>query len=213
MTTPIDYKTTTRESYNEHAKQFAVFAKGFRGKLEEWIESFVKEVKNGDQILDVGCGAGRDAQFFIKQGLHVTGIDNSEKLIEITKDKVPGGAFFVMDFEELPLPKNSFEGIWANASLVHLPKENILPVLKRLGTVLKPGGVFFSTWRVGKGEKFTVEKRGKAELKRYYAYYQPEELASLLQKAGFTDITNDFDEIESGKWILMIAHKSDAENA
>ncbi|MBI4080596.1 MAG: class I SAM-dependent methyltransferase [Candidatus Levybacteria bacterium] len=207
MTAVQDYKEITKQSYDEHAEEFASFAAAFRGKLKQWIASFADQLKANDQVLDVGCGAGRDAHYFIEHGLHVTGIDNSEKLIDLAKIKVPDGAFFVMDFEELPLPKESFEGVWASASLVHVPRENLLPILKRIHALLKPGGVFFSSWRVGKGEKFTVEKRGNAELKRYYTYYDPEELIDLMKKADFIEVTHELDEIETGMWVGVFAHK------
>lgn len=206
MTTE-NYKSVTKQSYNEHAKDFAAFSKTFRGKLEVWIEEFTQKLKKGDQVLDLGCGSGRDAGYFIKHGLSVTGVDNSSGLIEIAKSKVPEAAFFIMDFESLAMPSEGFSGVWANASLVHAPKENILPVLKQLYQVLKPGGVFYSTWRVGSVEKFTTEKRGKAEFKRFYAYYTLDELVDLIQKAEFIDVSYDLDEIETGKWVLVKAQK------
>lgn len=207
MSIKDDYKTVTRQSYEDSAKEFASFAKTFRGKLESWIEEFSKQIKKGEQVLDVGSGSGRDAKYFVKHNLSVTGVDISPALVEIAKSKVPEGAFFVMDFENLAMPSEGFAGVWANASLLHLPKENLPPVLKRLHQVLVPEGVFFSTWRVGNAEKFTNEKRGKASLKRFYAYYQPEDIVALLEKAGFKDVEFDLDEIETGKWVLVTARK------
>lgn len=209
MTTTEDYKLVTKKSYDDNADQFASFAKVFRGKLENWIGEFADQINKEDQILDVGCGAGRDAEFLIKHNLKVTGIDNSTSLIEIAKSKVPKAAFFVMDFEEMAMPNNGFGGIWANASLVHVPKENVLPVLKNLYELLKEDGVFYSTWRVGNEEKFTNEKRGEGKLRRFYAYYQPEDLVSLVQKAGFKEVSFELDEIETGKWVLIKARKAD----
>lgn len=103
-----------------------------------------------------------------------------------------------MDFENLSLPKNSFDGIWASASLLHVPRKNLLRVLKEINLVLKKDGLFFSLFRVGEGEKLTQEKRGNAILERFYAYYKPDEIETLLKKARFKNITWELDAIVSG---------------
>ena len=208
MKSPVsDWKQITRDSYNEHASDFASFSSTYRGKMQTWTEEFAHLFSKGAEILDIGCGAGRDAAFFIEKGLSVTGVDFSEKLIEIIKNRLPTGKFFVMDFEELSFPENNCDGIWANASLYHIPKENLLRVFQKIYAVLKNDGTFFSTFRVGKGEKMTQEKRGNAMLERYAAYYMPEDIQHLLQKAGFGEIEFEIDHIETGNWMRFLARK------
>lgn len=175
-------KEITKNSYDKHAKEFASFTTIFRGKLEKWINYYSDQFPKGSLVLDIGCGAGRDAFYLSSKGFSITGIDFSEKLIEIAKKKVPNGKFFVMDFENLSFPENSFDGVWASASLLHIPKERLLETLKRISLVLKKNGLFFSLFRVGEGEKLTKEKRGDAVLERFYAYYKPEEIEALLKK-------------------------------
>jgi len=60
---------------------------------------------------------------------------------------------------------------------------------------------------VGAGEKFTEEKRGDAVLKRFAAYYQPQELEDLLSKVGFNNITSELDLIDTGSWVGLFAKK------
>ena len=132
-----NWKEITRSSYDNNAKEFATFTTVFRGKLRKWIDYFAMQLPKGSLVFDVGCGAGRDASYLVNKGLSITGIDFSEKLIEIAKKKVKSGKFLVMDFEKLSFPKNSFDGIWASASLYHIPRENLLNVLKKLNLVLK----------------------------------------------------------------------------
>ena len=108
---PKNWKETTRNSYNEHAEQFATFANTYRGKMQKWIEEFSQKFPKNSSILDVGCGAGRDALFFTGKRLLITGIDFSEELVKIVKNKVPAGKFFVMDFENISFPQNSFDGV------------------------------------------------------------------------------------------------------
>ena len=158
-------------------------------------------------ILDVGCGAGRDAKFFLDCGLQVIGIDLSEKLIEIAKKNISNARFYVMDFERLVFPKEKFDGVWASASLVHLPKERLQHVIGEIHQILRKDGLFFSSFRVGAGERFTEERRGKAILKRFYSYYKPEEVRQALMKAEFTIQDEEPDSINSGDWIFFLARK------
>lgn len=202
-----DWKEVTQKSYDIHAEEFASFTTVFRGRLQKWIDYFSGQLPKDSVVLDVGCGAGRDASYFISKDFSVTGIDFSEKLIDIARKKVPKGKFLVMDFEELEFTENSFDGAWASASLLHMPKERLLSVLIKINSVLKKGGLFFSLYRVGKGEKFTKEKRGNAFLERFYAYYKPDEIRSLLKKAGFKGITSELDVIETGDWVGFFARK------
>lgn len=201
------WKEITKSSYDKNAKEFTTFTTIFRGKLKKWIDFFITQFPKGSSILDVGCGAGRDALYLTNKGLSVTGIDFSERLVEIAKKKVKSGKFLVMDFEKLSFPKNSFDGIWASASLYHVPRENLLGVLNKLNLVLKNGGLFFSLYRIGEGERFTKEKRGNAVLERFCAYYQPQEIDNLLNKAGFNNIKSELDLIETGDWVGVFARK------
>ena len=145
--------------------------------------------------------------YFVGKGLSIIGIDFSGRLIQIAKKKVTNGKFYVMDFENLSFPESSFDGIWACASLYHLPKENLPRVLKKINLVLKKEGLFFSLFRFGEGERFTKEKRGSAILERFGAYYYPRELEILLVKAGFHNIKFELDSMDTGEWIGFFARK------
>ncbi len=202
-----NWKEITLNSYDEHAEEFASFSTIFRGRLKKWIDYFSNNLPKGSLVLDVGCGAGRDASYLIGKGLSVTGIDFPKRLVEIARKKVPNGKFLVMDFEKLDFPQNHFDGIWASASLYHIPRRNLLEALKKLNFVLKKNGLFFCLFRAGEGERFTEERRGKAVLKRFAAYYNPEELEILLSKAGFKKIISELDFIETGDWVGLFGRK------
>lgn len=207
-----DWKQITKSNYDLHANEFASFSKIYRGKMQKWIGEFTQEFKKGAEILDVGCGAGRDAMYLSSKGLEVTGIDYSNKLIDIAKKKVPGVKFIVMDFEDLKFSTNSFDGVWANACLYHLPKKNLPKVLDSIHKILKEEGLFFIDLRAGEGEKFTNENRGNAMLRRYGSYYNPKEAEDMLHEAGFKSVAYELDSIEAGPkiivdWIAFFARK------
>ncbi len=208
MTKVLDeWKKVTLQNYNIYAKDFDTFATTYRGKLKNWVEDFANQFKKGARILDVGCGSGRDALFLSQKGLTITGIDFSKELIQIAREKVPQATFLVMDFEKLTFSNNSFDGIWANASLLHMPRKKLLPVLKKLYKILVAGGYVFMQFRVGEGEKFTLERRGNAMLKRFYAYYSCDELKNMLKQAGFRKLQYELDTIISGDWVGLFAEK------
>lgn len=202
-----DSKRVTKESYNQHAQAFDVYTKIYRGKLKRWIDEFARQCKKGGLVLDVGCGSGRDARYLSDKGFRIVGVDFSEKLIEIAKGKVPNVQFTVMDFEEMQFLEKHFAGIWANASLFHISKERLLPVLKKLRSYLIDKGLLFVNFRIGEGERMTQESRGEVALDRFYAFYKPRELEVMLRKAGFHDLKQEMDRIETGSWVSFFARR------
>src|ERR1035441_8160251 len=85
----------------------------------EGLEKFTSLFKSGASILDVGCGSGVKAEILQKKGLKVTGIDFSEKMLEIARRRVPNGNFQLVDLYELSRFNEKFDGIFAQAILLH----------------------------------------------------------------------------------------------
>src|SRR5258706_10762297 len=86
-----------------------------------WIEGtdkFISLLKQGDSVLDVGCGGGTKTKYLIGKGLKVLGIDFSENLIEIAKREVPQGTFLVMDINNVDMMQENFNGIFMQAVLL-----------------------------------------------------------------------------------------------
>jgi len=138
----------------------------------------------GDNILDVGCGGGRDSKFFVRKGLKVTGIDVSSVLIKLAKKEVPGALFKCLDLLKINFPVNTFDGIWAQAVLFHLKRKDVPKALKKFYKVLKKGGVLHLVVKEGKGEAFVKDKLSY-ELERFYTFFQKNEIKALLKKQGF----------------------------
>jgi ubiquinone/menaquinone biosynthesis C-methylase UbiE len=197
----MDWKKITKQSYNEHAGDFAVHAKVFGGRLKGWLDRFIKELKPGSRILDLGCGSGRDAKYLIEHGFEVVGIDFSEELLKIARKNAPRAEFHVMDFEDLQFENETFDAVTAGASIIHLPKENLKDVLRKIHKVLKPGGLFFGTFRVGEGERYSIERRGNADLERFYSYFKPSELKKLFEDLSFNKISID----QNDAWMALYA--------
>ena len=147
-------------------------------------EKFISLIKPGGHILDAGCGPGRDADYFAQKKFTVTGVDLSEKLLNLARRRTKEATFIQQDLRSLQFPDNSFDGIWACASLLHLRRTEVPGVLRRFRDVLKSSGTLFVLLKEGSGEA-DVQDRLSPELSRHFVYYKPPELKSLLTDAGF----------------------------
>lgn len=178
---------------DDHIKKtiavYDTMADAYAKKLNDYAplperEKFVTLLSSHAHILDVGCGPGRDAEFYVAKGFSVTGVDFSKKLLEIARRRVPHATFYKQDFRSLRFPKQSFDGVWACASLLHLKRHEVPMVLNKFFQLLKSGGVLFIMVKEGKGEADVAEELS-SYLSRHFTYFQREELKRLLENTGF----------------------------
>ncbi len=144
-------------------------------------------IQKKPKVLDIGTGAGFDAKYLSDHNCEVISIDLSEEFLKIAKEIAPKVQFIKMDARGLNFEDNSFDGIWASASLLHLPKNEILSVLKKIYSILNDDGIFFIGMKKGEGEKF-VENSSKGVLKndiRYYSFFSKDELEKYLRERNF----------------------------
>nr|QQZ51908.1 class I SAM-dependent methyltransferase [Phenylobacterium glaciei] len=113
------------------------------------LTAFLAALPAGAHILDLGCGGGQDSQVMLAQGFEVTPIDGSAGLARIASDRL-GRPVRVQLFEDLE-DEAVFDGIWANASLLHVPTVGLPRALSRVRRALKPGGLFHATYKAGDG--------------------------------------------------------------
>lgn len=131
-------------------------------------------------ILDFGCGPGRDLKRFVELGHRPIGLDGTARFVEMAKAD-SAVEVWQQDFLALNLPAARFDGIFANAVLFHIPSQALPRVLSQLHATLKPGGVLFSSNPHGDN----VEGWNQG---RYGAYYNLETWQSYLIAAGFTEL-------------------------
>lgn len=183
------YKTETVRSYNKHA---AEFSKKFKNLMDlerrDEFRRFV-ELVPGKRVLDLGCGSGDHAAYFMKSGFDVTAIDNSKSMIRIAKQN--GVHAILMDIEKLKFQDQSFNGIWSVTSLIHIPKSNLPRVIKKLHRILAPSGVLFVCAKMGDGEGFISDEN--SDTKRFFSFWKRNDL--MLFNEGFDLI--DYAEIST----------------
>ncbi|MFP4523174.1 MAG: class I SAM-dependent methyltransferase [Candidatus Nanoarchaeia archaeon] len=166
-----------KKAYSQIAKAYHENTKNLSMKWQQ--EIFSQMLGNQGSILDLMCGTGRDAKYFSQQGFDVTGVDNVKEMVSIAKQYAPKAEFITQDVLELKLAKE-FDGVWCNAGIFMLPKFKNEEFLEIAHQHLKPQGILYLSFKVGKYEYFFQDKR--YEVKRFEAHYQPEEIKELTKE-------------------------------
>lgn len=141
------------------------------------LQSFINSIVLGGKVLDLGCGPGNSSAMMQSAGLNVYASDASQKMVDIAKSKFNVNAIKA-EFRDLS-EVNLYDGVWANFSLLHAPRSEMLSNLKKIHNSMKKKGYLHVGLKIGTGNK-------RDALGRKYTYYQPKELKSLLISAGFT---------------------------
>jgi SAM-dependent methyltransferase len=135
-------------------------------------------------VLDFGCGPGRDLHTFTALGHHAVGLEGSPTLAEMARAH-SGCEVLEQSFLALDLPDAHFDGVFANASLFHVPRRALPGVLRQLWATLKPGGVLFSSNPRGDGQEGW---RGE----RYGVHHRWPEWRAAVEGAGFAYLEHYF---------------------
>ena len=184
--------------YNIHADDF--YAGSVDADMSEWRNRFIKYLPDGGRVLDAGCGSGRDSKAFIMQGYSVVAIDASGEMC-LRASELLGQEVWQMRFDEMSFD-DEFDGVWACASLLHVPISEMADVLKKIKHGLRPEGIFYASFKYGEGE--TVKDV------RSFTNYTLESVCELLKGAGFRVLECDISyDVRPGreeeKWVNVIA--------
>ncbi len=170
----------TLDHYNQRAEDFW---EGTRDHdVVQNIEALLQHIQAAPPftLLDFGCGPGRDLKALAGRGHVAVGLDGALRFVEMAREYT-GCKVWHQDFLKLDLPDRYFDGIFANASLFHVPSRELARVLLELRASLKPDGVLFSSNPRGNDEEGW--NRG-----RYGAYHTLETWRGFLTAAGFAEL-------------------------
>lgn len=164
----------TLRFYDTNAELYAEQTRGI--DLAHLYKPFLSTLPIGGRILDVGCGAGRDLKHFVEEGFEAVGVDPSDKLSAIASE-FSGCQVLVSSVQNLSF-NQEFDGAWACASLIHLPRRHLPSALGKIFRSLRPQGVLFISMQIGSGEIVTEDGR-------FVARYNSEELSAAIEQARF----------------------------
>jgi SAM-dependent methyltransferase len=202
----ITLSRRTLAHYETHAEEFW---DGTRGHdVSQNYAALLESIPSPPplQILDFGCGPGRDLAYFRSAGHVAVGLDGCRAFCEMAR-RHSECEVLEQDFLALDLPKGRFDGIFANASLFHVPSADLPRVLAELRDALKPGGVLFSSNPRGNNEEGW---RGE----RYGAYWDLERWRALVAAArGFEEVLHYYRPAgkprEQQPWLATVFRKTE----
>lgn len=192
---------------NWEIAEVAAIREHFLGCLSNPPEGYRKP-SGGLVVLDAGCGPGRDLAAFRQAGCRVVGIDLSAGMLAEARRRVPGAILAQMDLRTLAFAEESFDGIWAMASLLHVPKDEATGVLVDFRRLVRPGGLLLLALKAGAGD-VELQDADHADAWRYFVYYQPAEVIAALQAAGWDVLqTEQRGQDRSGRpWLTIYARR------
>lgn len=152
---------------------YAAEAQAYAGRPREAehrrIDRFARRLPAGARILELGCGGGQDSAEMLARGFDVVPTDGSPELAAQAEKRL-GRPVRVLLFEDLA-ETAAYDGVWAHACLLHAPRPALPGIIDRIHTALKPGGVFYASFKAGEAE-------GRDGFGRYFNYLSRDELAA-----------------------------------
>ncbi len=167
------------------------------------LDAFLAALPDKARILELGCGGGQDCAYMLSKGFDVTPTDGSAELAR-QAEKLIGRPVKIMRFEELSAHEE-FDGVWAEASLLHVFRTDLPGILTLIRSALKQDGVFHASFKAGTAE-------GHDSFGRYYNYPSMEWLQTLFNAGDWRDIS--INEVDGGgydgkptRWLHLATRK------
>ncbi len=167
--------TTDEATLAFYEAEAPVYAASGNQGASRALPGFLAKLPQGARILELGCGGGRDSAAMIAEGFDVDATDGCAALAAKAEARI-GRPVCVMRFEELEA-HGEYDGVWAHASLLHVPRSGLPDIAARIRRALKPGGWHFANFKAGEAE-------GRDRFGRYFNYLSSREAEALYRDAG-----------------------------
>ncbi|MCI0440493.1 MAG: methyltransferase domain-containing protein [Chloroflexi bacterium] len=172
---------------------------------------YTSEVLNrlpaGADVLDLGCGSGVPTTRRLAERFNVTGVDISERQVERARRNVPSAAFLCADMAEVEFPPESFDGVSAFYSIIHVPRDEQAALLKKIAAWLRPGGLLVATLGARPGESDSDDTHTLG-VPMYWSSHDSRTNRRFVEEAGLrivnaiVETTQDDGEEETFLWVI-----------
>ena len=150
------------------------------------IEAFAERLGVGARVLEIGSGGGRDARLMEDLGLRVRRTDITPGFVALLREQGVDADLLDPLVDDLLSPEGPYDAVWANASLLHVRRDDLTTVLSRLAAVTRPGGLLRASVKEGDGEGWSTH--GSVRNPRYFTYWGADALRSVTTAAGWLDV-------------------------
>jgi SAM-dependent methyltransferase len=142
-------KRIVEQGYDRVAERHRAWSAGIRqDERLRYTHELLDRLPSGAAVLELGCGQGTPTTRLLAERFNVTGVDISTRQLELARNAVPNATFLHADMASLDLPPQTFDGVAAFFSLIHVPREEHAALLERIARWLRPGGVLVATMGV-----------------------------------------------------------------
>lgn len=177
----------TAGSYDQIAAEYSsrIYAELDGKPLDRTLlEHFAERLRGHGEVCDLGCGPGHVARYLSERGLNVIGVDLSPGMVAQAAVLNPGIPFRVGDMLALDVPDDSWAGIVAFYSIIHIPREQVVAALREMRRVLAPGASLLLAFHIG-NETLHVAEMWEQTVTLDFTFFEPAEMVSYLEQAGF----------------------------
>jgi SAM-dependent methyltransferase len=200
-------RAATRRAYDDHADAYAEAVMELPPPVVAAVQRLATLLPTDSRVLEIGSGGGRDAQALEAAGLRVRRTDVTTAFVERLRRQ--GYDADVLDpltdsLDDPAAPGTPYVAVWANASLLHVAREDLETVLRRLAAATRPGGLLYATLKEGDGEGWSMH--GRVAAPRFFTYWREPELRNVLLRAGWTvrDVERSRDARDT-EWLLALS--------
>jgi SAM-dependent methyltransferase len=191
----------TLEYYNQEAQDYT--SDTIHADVSNLYPFFLSHLPPNATIMDLGCGPGRDSVYFLRKGYRVLSVDGAQEFCKLAS-KLTGQDVLCQTFENIDFTEE-FDGIWACASILHVPMSGLPKVLENISRALKKGGYFYASFKYG---SFEGERNG-----RYFTDMTEESFVKLIEKFEELEIVETMvtGDVRVGredeKWLNVVVRK------
>ncbi len=196
----------TIDAYERSAKKCVARWSKRRHRRPSLLAEWLTCLPGDGRLLDLGCGGGKDAGELGQRGYRIVGLDRTSALLSAGRRRYRSLPLVRADLRRLPFHALSFDGLWAAASLMHLPKPVARRILTNLSKLVRPGGLFAATVTFGVKSRIVTDGWVPG---RYFARWKKDELARAVRRAGWNilDLKVVTNRERKGRWLNLLAQR------